>query len=232
LPGDIVLTDYAGTSPCTKMSADDEFPASIDPSVVNASNGAWYVRDLFTQGHDTRVPDNAVYDGVFVRSPFRRAAAQNFHVPTISGAFATNVPKPTRIAKITDGTSKTMMISEKYIRADLYPGGYASDDRGWTDGWDPDVMRCTCIQPINDGDVNPVHSPQPPNVENASFFTLIMGSSHPGGINAVFADGSVHTVSYDVNVYILNALGTRNGTSAGPGGPMDPEVIDTATGAN
>ena len=38
-----------------------------------------------------------------------------------------------------------------------------------------------------------------------------MGSPHPGGFNAVFADGSVHTINFDVEVVVLNALGTRNG---------------------
>jgi prepilin-type processing-associated H-X9-DG protein len=37
------------------------------------------------------------------------------------------------------------------------------------------------------------------------------GSPHPGGINAVYADGSVHSISYDVNVEVFNALGSRNG---------------------
>jgi prepilin-type processing-associated H-X9-DG protein len=39
----------------------------------------------------------------------------------------------------------------------------------------------------------------------------MLGSPHPGGFNAAFADGSVHTIAYDVEVTILNALGTRNG---------------------
>jgi hypothetical protein len=37
------------------------------------------------------------------------------------------------------------------------------------------------------------------------------GSPHPGGINAVYADRSVHSISYDVNVEVFNALGSRNG---------------------
>ena len=37
------------------------------------------------------------------------------------------------------------------------------------------------------------------------------GSAHPGGINAVYADGSVHSISFDVDVEVFNALGSRNG---------------------
>jgi hypothetical protein len=43
----------------------------------------------------------------------------------------------------------------------------------------------------------------------------------------VFADGSVHTISYDIDIYVFNALGTRNGTSAGSGGPTTSETTST-----
>jgi prepilin-type processing-associated H-X9-DG protein len=41
------------------------------------------------------------------------------------------------------------------------------------------------------------------------------GSAHPGSIQAVFADGSVHSINYDIDLNVFNALGTRNGTSYG-----------------
>jgi prepilin-type processing-associated H-X9-DG protein len=36
------------------------------------------------------------------------------------------------------------------------------------------------------------------------------GSAHPAGINAVFADGSVHNVKYGVDPEVFNALGNMN----------------------
>ena len=36
-----------------------------------------------------------------------------------------------------------------------------------------------------------------------------MGSAHSGGINAVFADGSVSFISYDVDLETFNRLGNR-----------------------
>jgi hypothetical protein len=36
-------------------------------------------------------------------------------------------------------------------------------------------------------------------------------------------------LKYDIDVVLLNALGTRNGTSAGPLGASDPEITDTST---
>jgi type II secretory pathway pseudopilin PulG len=233
-----VLTDYASVSPCTKgcpsaTGVPSTQIADISPTVVNATGGPWQVRNWLTQCNDTAPAKGGIYDGVIVRSPFMRHA---FGAPgTVSGEFVEGAPFPTKPAKITDGTSKTMVIAEKYIRYDLYQppnnGGYASDDRGWADGWDADTMRATCIQPLNDGQVNPFHSPQLPAAENPSWYTLIIGSAHSSGFNSLFADGSTHSVNYEIDIYVLNALGTRNGTSAGPGGVNTPEVI-TMDGVN
>ena len=116
-----------------------------------------------------------------------------------------------------------MLIGEKYIRQDLYPGGTPSDDRGWADGWDPDTMRSTCIPPMLDSQMDAEYTGLPPSSGAPCFYTLVFGSSHPGGFNAVFTDGSVHSISYDIDIYIFNALGTRNGTSIGSNGPGSPE---------
>jgi prepilin-type N-terminal cleavage/methylation domain-containing protein/prepilin-type processing-associated H-X9-DG protein len=41
------------------------------------------------------------------------------------------------------------------------------------------------------------------------------GSAHPGGINMMFADGSVRTISYDVNADVHKGMGTRAGGEIG-----------------
>ena len=148
--------------------------------------------------------DNQVYDGVIVRTPWRLA----------TGTYATNVPGPTKFARITDGTSHTFMIGEKYVRSDLYEGGSKSDDKGWTDGWDPDAMRSTCFQPYQDSDGAGFQF-QPLN-KNTDLFGIdrdvyYFGSAHSGGFNGIFADGSVHTLNYDIDVVLFNALATRAG---------------------
>jgi prepilin-type processing-associated H-X9-DG protein len=135
-------------------------------------------------------------------------------------------PSPTKMAKITDGASKTIMIGEKYVRADTYLDGSHSDDTGWTDGWDPDVMRCTCVPPLQDTSAIPLLTGKL-GEKDTPFYVFNLGSAHPGGFNAVFADGSVQTLNYDIDVFVLNALGTRNGKAAGPGGPTTSESIST-----
>ena len=55
------------------------------------------------------------------------------------------------------------------------------------------------------------------------------GSAHPGGFNCNFADGSVHSISYDIDLNVFNAIGTRNGTSYGEvknGGAISMEGVN------
>jgi prepilin-type processing-associated H-X9-DG protein len=36
-----------------------------------------------------------------------------------------------------------------------------------------------------------------------------MGSAHSGGFNVAYADGSVNSLSYDINLEVFNQLGNR-----------------------
>ena len=79
------------------------------------------------------------------------------------------------------------------------------DDRGWSDGWDFDMLRYTLIPPHMDSEGVAPESSQPQR-EIQSYW---MGSSHPGGLNVVFGDGSVRGLGYDVDLETLNRLGNR-----------------------
>jgi prepilin-type N-terminal cleavage/methylation domain-containing protein/prepilin-type processing-associated H-X9-DG protein len=230
----VSLTDYGGVFPCTSLKQQSDPFNLLPPLDLTTQADPWTARNYFTAYSGYSGTNHAVYDGVIVRTPWHNDTA-NYSVrkstPGGDSHFWVDVPYPTKIAGITDGTSKTMLITEKYLRSDLYDGRTSSDDRGWSDGWDPDVMRCTCVNPLNDSQIDKDHSPAPPDVINASFFDLQIGSAHTGGFNAVFADGSVHTMSYDISLPVLNALGTRNGTSSG-GLSTTTEVTDVSSGIN
>lgn len=227
-----VLSDYAGVHPCAKILATDPTPLDLTNISYDDARFNFYKNGVVNQGTASvtgpQPGPNGVYDGVIVRASWRRIT-QDPATPGIDGLWVKNVPSPTRMSKITDGTSKTMLIAEKYIRSDLYQTGSPSDDTGFTDGWDPDIMRCTCIGPLNDGEVNEEFTSNfgdPPGTGGV-WETFVLGSAHTGGMNAVFADGSVHTISYNIELPVLNALGTRAGTSAGPGGVDDNETTST-----
>ncbi len=150
-------------------------------------------------------PKNTNYAGLIVRTPWSRAAK----------AFAENVNHAATMAQCTDGLSNTLLIGEKVVRSDQAEGGGWSDDLGWADGWDPDTLRSTGFQPLNDSD-------------GACFSTLYpcggradlgpdvfaFGSAHSSGINAVFGDGSVHFIQFGVDVVLFNYLGGRDDEQA------------------
>ena len=45
-------------------------------------------------------------------------------------------------------------------------------------------------------------------------------SAHQGMVNVLFFDGSVHTISYNIDLYTWQAIGTRNG------GELIPNLIN------
>jgi prepilin-type processing-associated H-X9-DG protein len=107
-------------------------------------------------------------------------------------------------AKINDGASKTMLAAEKWVHVAKYEGGWPADNRGWSDGWNYDPLRSTLIRPRHDSQ----DPPPPDSAEEPSYYAF--GSAHAGGINAVFADGSVSFISYDVDLENFNRLGHRH----------------------
>ena len=72
---------------------------------------------------------------------------------------------------------------------------------------------------------NPARDQNLPQLKNgddwhANFF---FGSAHPAGLNAVFADGSVHNIKYGIDPDIFNAIGNRrDGTNL----DNDPDNIN------
>jgi prepilin-type N-terminal cleavage/methylation domain-containing protein/prepilin-type processing-associated H-X9-DG protein len=216
--------DYAAAQPCTAQCVvgSSGCPALIlyDPrdSVPLSADGYKKNQPSFWGGKTgavagTSALDGQVYDGVIVRSAWQQA----------NNTFA-NVTRPVNIAKITDGTSHTLMVGEKYVRTDQYDGGSKSDDKGWTDGWDPDTMRSTCFAPYQDTDgqgfqFQPLNSPG--DLFGHDRDVYYFGSAHSGGFNSAFADGSVHTIGYDIDIVVFNGLGTRAG-----GEIIDPAAVN------
>jgi prepilin-type processing-associated H-X9-DG protein len=120
------------------------------------------------------------------------------------------------LSSITDGTSNTFVIGEKFFPVQLYTSSWTGDDKAALHGYDDNTFRSTIA---NTNPSNPRHfrggnpcqdyvtqgadNVNPNETWNAKF---VFGSAHPGGTNAVFADGSVHTIRYGVDQTIFNAL--------------------------
>ncbi|MGD9636713.1 MAG: DUF1559 domain-containing protein [Pirellulales bacterium] len=216
----VFLIDYAAAHPCTYDCAPGTTgctsPVLYNPRDSSPITKEGYQKNQlsFWGGKNNEVSSTSarnydVYDGVIVRTPWQYTGVVNGRN---SGVFLSGVPRPISISKITDGTSKTFVLGEKYVRNDLYEGGSKSDDKGWIDGWDPDAIRSTCFSPYQDSDG---YQFSPQNTPNDLFGkdrdVYYFGSAHSGGFNAVFADGSVRTLGYDIDVVLFNSLATRAG---------------------
>jgi prepilin-type N-terminal cleavage/methylation domain-containing protein/prepilin-type processing-associated H-X9-DG protein len=235
--GATTLMDYAGVTPhfytChtpTAFAGTTYDLAKTVPWQGNVSYAQAYLS--FWCSSNGMPTSNAVYEGVIVRTPWRvsncspgvTCAPPNATTPA-KGEVVPGMNGPTRSKNIPDGTSNTMVVSEKLVRADLYAGnlsetaagaivpGTYSDDRGWSDGWDPDTMRTTAYPPISDS-AGMCYD----RTGNAQRFcsgnsteVFFFGSAHTSGVNSVFADGSVHGINYNIDGLVFNALGTRSG---------------------
>jgi len=220
----VFLSDYAAAQPCTfhcsphptfcpdpiaRYDPRDSVPITLDTYLINWPS-IWGGKPNNKVVKDQR--EYQVYDGVIVRSSWARDRGQPKSTPgNPVGQFLRGIPRPIKFAQITDGTSNTLLLGEKYVRSDMYAGGGHSDDQGWTDGWDPDTMRSTCYQPYSDGDGYQFQSNAATDIFGHDRDILYFGSAHPGGLHGIFADGSVRTLNYDIDVVLFNALGTRAG---------------------
>jgi prepilin-type N-terminal cleavage/methylation domain-containing protein len=103
---------------------------------------------------------------------------------------------PVTMAEVRDGTTHTFCLGDKNLSLDVL-GAYPYDDNeGYAVGWDDDTVCSTESLPAPD-----LHTTTNPN---------IFGSSHPGGLNMSTVDGSVHFVSFNIDLNTWRYLGNRN----------------------
>jgi prepilin-type N-terminal cleavage/methylation domain-containing protein/prepilin-type processing-associated H-X9-DG protein len=234
--------DYAATVAAPARSEMNS-PAEFDAMIASPMNTTPFNRlNQSTWGCPTcqeTIPPAATIQAL--KSPTRQAQAQyqfrgvirrtdwrlNGNPPT-SGERVGFGLKMT-FAKITDGSSKTMLIAEKFLVPAVYETGgtpwNAGDDAGWADGWDCNNVRTTLFTPRSDSDLSQVpgrpssagSSPQEqidaifgPSGACDNVGDWAFGSSHSGGINAAFADGSVHFINFDIDPETFNQLGHRH----------------------
>lgn len=107
-----------------------------------------------------------------------------------------------KIAKITDGTSKTMMVGEKRLCLSTLGEGVGDDDHGYSIGWDLDTVARTDMQPSADPAQACING-----MGGLPIWNGLMGSSHPAGFNAVFADGAVRQLTFTIEPVLFADLG-------------------------
>jgi len=152
----------------------NDYAASTPADAPNSWDQFWY-------GNTWGIPVNAPYMGVIVRN-----------------SAPTGPQRNGRIRDVTDGTSNTVAVGEKWLRPSVYSTGDWHDDSGYADGWDPDVIRTTGFMLLNDKEQTGY------GWEGYQF-----GSNHVGGVHFAMADGSVRFISININATTYNHLGHR-----------------------
>ena len=111
-----------------------------------------------------------------------------------------------RIEQITDGTSKTYFVGEKYLNPDDYATGNApGDNESVYSGAGQDMNRWTMLNfpPIRD--------------KAGQRASQHFGSAHDSGLNMMFCDGSVRHIRYRIEPEMHRRFGNRE----------DGQAVDT-----
>jgi prepilin-type N-terminal cleavage/methylation domain-containing protein len=130
---------------------------------------------------------------------------------TSNGVFWTGViyrRSKTTITDITNGTSNTYMIGEKFMSSANYETGRDyGDNESMMAGADNDTLRSSQDPPLKDVPYDPDNNgAQPFPVTNPTFR---FGSAHVSGFNMGYGDGSVRFVGYDVDINVHRRAGDR-----------------------
>jgi prepilin-type N-terminal cleavage/methylation domain-containing protein/prepilin-type processing-associated H-X9-DG protein len=103
-----------------------------------------------------------------------------------------------KLSQITDGTSHTYLVGEKYLSGRLYSNGLSGcDNEELYTGFNCDNHRTTGLgkTPLQD--------------QQGLYAEESFGSAHPGSAGMVYCDGSVRRVDYSVSAAVHERAGHR-----------------------
>lgn len=115
-----------------------------------------------------------------------------------------------RIQQITDGLSNTYMVGERFLNVSNYTNGSdLGDGETWCTGFNNDNYRSAFIPPRADdlGTGDPEYARK--TSAEKQLDTRLFGSAHTSTWHIALCDGSVHAMSYNVDLNIHRNLANR-----------------------
>jgi prepilin-type N-terminal cleavage/methylation domain-containing protein/prepilin-type processing-associated H-X9-DG protein len=119
---------------------------------------------------------------------------------------------PLKIARITDGTSNTIIVAERPWSIDYYWGWWYEEtvsDNIW--GSQNSITGAFFSPPYTGCGSPPFYFGQGPNSVTKACSYYYLWSNHTGGSNMAFADGTVHYLDYSIGSATILALSTYAG---------------------
>jgi prepilin-type N-terminal cleavage/methylation domain-containing protein/prepilin-type processing-associated H-X9-DG protein len=110
------------------------------------------------------------------------------------------------MADVSDGTTCTYLIGEKYVNPDNYTTGMDIGDNDGLEGDNEDNARWTYLAPMPDTAGNGAR--------------WLFGSAHSNGFYMAFCDGSVQFMGFNIDLIVHKNLGNRK-----DGVPVDPKKL-------
>lgn len=113
---------------------------------------------------------------------------------------------PVTFAMVTDGLSNTLVVGEKQTNPKNF-GGSGGDNEPWVNnGWDQDHIRIGSLADYPQSDRD--HPSEAPPA--STFWSNRFGSSHDGVFHGVMGDGSVRSISYNIDSEVFRRVCVRN----------------------
>jgi prepilin-type N-terminal cleavage/methylation domain-containing protein len=198
--------NYVGGQPCVGAQQQAGWAFQILP-YIEASN-TWTAPPAVAIGNVNRLyfcpsrrgPQTLTYADEYtppVTGGMVTHALCDYAASNLDGNGVVRQYYPVRVAEITDGTSNTLLVADKWVDRKTLGQWEPGDNEGYSAGWDHDTVRSASWPPMPDSNGNGDYNQQ-------------FGSSHVGGINAALADGSVRSISYAVTPAMFTYLGNKS----------------------
>ena len=220
--------------PLNELASDANDPPLTNPSSGQNSRED-IVAQAFVPGYycpSRRMPE-PYGSGKFYRSDYAGNAGEREPAVSIRNSASNGGMRgviiqtdrgKTRTELIRDGSSNTIMVGEKALHPRM-GGSDGGDNERWNNaGWDEDIVRYgagvrTISGTVTRYGIPPIPDSKAPNNLSGSWTTVadpsgqtygqwhpFFGSSHPGGVNACMADGSVRLFSFTIQHEVFRRL--------------------------